>query len=114
MVLALAGDSTITSLPDLRRGVGSAADFDDTRTGFAPFLAVVFFADRFAATFFLLTRLPFGSGAGGVRPSCAAVAPMRYSVVPHTGHDPCMAGAALLVNTACAFANGRGALHFIQ
>src|SRR5687767_14712918 len=101
MVLAFAGDSTITSLPDLRRGAASAAAL----FGFARVLAlvrVVTFAVLFlaAAVFLTAVRLTgflraavrfafaFGSGSGGVMPACAGVTPMRYRVVPHTGHAP--------------------------
>src|SRR5438045_6379053 len=104
MVFALAGDSTITSLPDLRRGAASAA-------AVLAVLAAAFFtglvrlalrAAVFLRAVFLATArfLILGSGSGRVMPSCAGVAPMRNRVVPHTGHTPCVAGCADFVKIA--------------
>src|SRR5687768_2946982 len=77
-VLALAGDSTMTSFPERLREASR------------PFAA--------PRPFFGL-RVAF-SGRG--KPAWASVSPIRYRFVPHTEHLPLVAGVPLAVKTAAA------------
>ncbi len=84
MVFALAGDSTITSLP-----VRLTAGLDLLRRGFR-------------------------STGGGVRPSCAGVRPIRTMRVPHTPHCPEVEGDPARVKVGSAARISRFCLHFTQ
>jgi len=95
MVLALVGDSTMTRLP-LRR-------------------TVLLFFDRFFEVrlpLFVLAGLLLTGGLGSV--SWAVVCPLRYILVPHTGHFPLVAGVPLAAHSACGFSSSLFSLHLTQ
>src|SRR5690606_22144947 len=79
---ALAGDSTITSLP-----VGA-----EVRCAAA---AVRFLVRRVVLPRFFAAVRVTRSGLGS--PACASVAPMRNKAVPHTEHAPRVPGVPLLL-----------------
>ncbi|MFN8377046.1 MAG: hypothetical protein U0452_00090 [Anaerolineae bacterium] len=114
-LFALAGDSTMTSLPVARRVrvLELLADFEVVFLLGAFLLAVFFVVDdeERAAVFrvldlvevFLLpvAALVLATGSGRVKPSCAGVAPNLVSFVPQTAHVPLVIGLPLLANVAC-------------